>query len=209
MVIKEDAKLAVYLAERREDEDNGLLFHTFLILVDETRHPVAVLQQLHFNDDWDASLIPNVRKGSSGPERFSDVKVFELLGGKAVDILDVWNWALQCAFTLKADKMYFKGDYTKSDDAVNCRSAILAVMQAMGLDMGKPELIKHCFGRNSGLYCNDFPVWTRFEFDGKPEKSFLGVLETNQAMCAAMPADWIQGERYCGPVSKPMPRMGS
>lgn len=196
---------AIYVAERLEaeqDDPSDAWYHTFLLLVDKTGTPVTVLQQLHFNDDEHGNLLPNVRVGLSDPNKFQGIKTYPLVKGDAPKILAAWNEGLLYSFYLKHKGIAFSENYKHGIEAVNCRSAIIATLQSIGLET-RPEF----FAAEAGTGCKDIPISKVFDFAAKGKLPWDEIVRKNQDYQRLLDAPWISGGRYVGPVMHPFKPM--
>lgn len=200
-----EAKYAIYIAERLEREMGDQLdtwYHTFLLLVDETTEPVTVLQQLHYNDDIHGNLLPNVRMGLSDPDKFKDVLVYPLVGGRAKEILEGWNAALSFAFYLKHSNIPFGDNYKYGEMHVNCRAAIIATLKSIGIDTDESS-----YAQKAGVYCQDIPVSKIFEFSATGNAVWEDLKRKNEEHRLTLDADWVPNERFIGPLNHPLKLM--
>lgn len=205
--VNTQSKLAIYIAERPYPlENDEVTYHSFLMLVDESSHPVTVLQQLHYNDDANGYFDPNVRQGVSDPlkhlDRFDKLEVFPVIGGNSETMLTLWNKALAYAAFIKDSKVQFSSNPLQNEYSTNCRTAVLETLKAIGI-----ESFGSMYAENIGLKSSALPK----------------VLKTFSSICEIMPlnflkaenkdfselmnaadlfADYREDERYLGPIKR-------
>ena len=199
-------KLAIYVAERLEHEENDPSdnwYHTFLILVDEATGPLHILQQLHYNDGPNLSLLPNVRLGVALSRRqaleFREVMAEKVFEGTSEEVLLRWNYALGYATYLKYSDISFGLGYKHDPDAVNCRSAVIATLKNIGIDYDR----RH-YAQQAGESCRVIPLGRVFNEASTDPVSLQELAETNEAMYLTLKADWGNTRRYIGPVRHPL-----
>lgn len=207
-MLPEQKNLAIYLAEREEvpvRSDDDFVFHSFLLLIDESMRPVSILQQLHFTDAEDPYtkelyLLPNARLGVSQDRVLDRVYAYPIIGGREYDVLEMWNYALSYASYVKVMKPEFSLDYIDNPEAVNCRAGLMATLQALGIDIGHD-----LFKQKGGTECRELPLGAVFEHNSKKQntRTLAELWQSNEGLRATLDASWIPRERYVGPVKRP------
>jgi hypothetical protein len=204
-----DKKYSIYIAERLERElsdPSDRWYHAFLMLVDETNQPVTIVQQLHFNDQMNARgkpfLFPNARVGIASHERFKDVLVYPLIGGKSEDILGIWNGALGIANLLLHEKIPFDENYKHGEYSPNCRAAVIAIVRAMGFDYHE-----ECFAQTAGSKCSAISLPFKIGFQETANKTIEELTASNKNYLTALQADWIGANRIVAPIIYPFKPM--
>lgn len=134
-------KYAIYHAERPQRETQGDEIvewsHSFLVLVDETNGEGKngrVLQQLHFMNDANSVMSPQVRMGISSPARLQELKLNLSIAGDD-GILGLWNNALRLSREIKARKIEFGRNFFSDPLSNNCRAGVGAALRVMGLNI--------------------------------------------------------------------------
>lgn len=201
-----NSKLAIYVAERLETDrysDEGDWHHSFLMLVDETTRPITVLQQLHFDADSrnSCALLPIVMEGTSDPQKFGDrfnnILVYPVIGGKIRDVLNLWNDALAYSLDLKSKNITFDREYYKfGEEAVNCRAGVIAALDSIGIDYSRGF-----YAGGAGTQCCDIPLNRDFsEVNRSNAESIFG---RNSRLIRSLGAN-LYKDRYIGPVTGTM-----
>lgn len=207
----ENQRLAIFVAERLEAEPNNpndTWYHSFLLLVDKTKDPVTILQQLHFKDEAPESQVsvpkilePLALRGISDPmkypERFKGIKISPIAEGSTDEILGKWNDILAYAFYLKTEEIPFSVEGYKHDpESVNCRFGIVAVLAAIGIEFSPNHYAAEAGTRSPRLSA----LSKAFNFNSI--NPLARKSEVNERRMNALGAD-RHTDRYIGSVPHP------
>ncbi|MEM8833859.1 MAG: hypothetical protein AAGB32_04885 [Pseudomonadota bacterium] len=201
--VTKESKLAIYVGERPYIEINKQsLFHSYLLLVDETTHPVTILQQLHFDNDG-LRFAPHATVGiRKPPELSSSIQstfLLPIIGGNALEIMHLWDKALNYAFVVSSWPTPFDENPHGSDDVANCRAGVMKVLRLLGIDVSPEDFIEKAGTNNSTL-----PTIENFG-EAAGRFTWQRLLERNKTWLDALDPsefylDYNPRERYVGPI---------
>lgn len=185
--VKQSKRLSIYVAERLvEPEIDGEKpwYHTFLILVDDTRTPGRVLQQLHYNNDPDKQSIPNVRIGvahlADGTERFKDLMASRVQTGPSLEILERWNQALAYTVLATSRDIRFGENFTHDPKALNCRAMVKTTLAHIGVEHN-PEF----YAQEAGLQA-ETSIVSDFNTTSRLDRPLGELIASNKSLSAAI-----------------------
>ena len=127
-------------------------YHTSLFLTetDTQSGERTVIQRLCFNNMNGWVLTPNVRQGfeESAKHGHVDLSLVPILSVSELDVFGKWNHALRSGKQIKDVGATFGANFKESPTALNCRTGVKAVVEALGIPFSQ-EFVKS----QAGVLC--------------------------------------------------------
>lgn len=162
----QERKLSIYVTEMPIDDMIGgkhvKRHHCALMLLDETNGrgvDAKVVQQLHFNNKSDTTMMPKVFPSITNGQ-VKELELQHYIDGNEDYIMPLWNHALKQAVFVMDRGVGFGMDYLTDPRDTNCRTGVKSAVEAMGM-----EFRKNAEGKKAGedAYIDAFRV---FDLDG-------------------------------------------
>ena len=150
-------RFSIAMAEElfRDTSDDAMdeWYHAYLFLMEKDPASGAekVLQRLCFNNTNGWVLTPNVRQGfeQSAQNANSGLSLVSVLSGAENEIFAKWNQALRAGQRIKDIEAVFGANFKESPTALNCRTGVKAVVEALDLTF-KEDFVKS----QAGIQCD-------------------------------------------------------
>ena len=116
---------------------------------------IIVVEQIHFLQGRGGIITPDIRQGIYDPGKLqnSDARLQTLITTDAEGISLLWNTAKEQAFYIGDLNLGFGLNYRDDPVALNCRTATISCIQAMGLNLDTSDVPSR-----AGLDARPIPV---------------------------------------------------
>lgn len=141
------------------------------------------------------SFWPNTRNGIAHEDSFKKVRTHCVAAGPPEDILQKWNYALSYAFYIKNSNIAFGDDYRHGKTDLNCRAAIIATLQTIGVPYSRDQ-----YAQDAGTSCTVMPTSRAFNKASDGSETLERLWQLNRSFSHLLAAAWISEDGNTDPI---------